>query len=97
MIFKKYSELPKNLFGILYWNIFSIYLLIFVFVGFLSLFGVKPIEFNGEPTYGILGLIVALLMAPFMALVTSFATWLLLVTGNFVLRVILKIKGDSPR
>jgi hypothetical protein len=87
MFLRKYVELPKNLFGLLYWNIFSIYLLIFIFVGLLSLFGVKPIEFNGEPTYGILGLIASLLMAPFIALVTTFATWLLLKVGNFILRL----------
>ena len=90
MVLKKYIELPKNLFGLLYWNIFSIYIVIFIFVGLLALFGVKPIEFNGEETYGFLGLIVALIMGPFMALVTAFATWLLLVVGNFILKIFIK-------
>jgi hypothetical protein len=90
MFLKKYIELPKNLFGLLYWNIFSIYIVIFIFVGLLALFGVKPIEFNGEETYGFLGLIVALIMGPFMALVTAFATWLLLIVGNFILKIFIK-------
>ena len=90
MFLKKYVELPKNLFGLLYWNIFSIYIVIFIFVGLLSLFGIKPVEFNGEETYGFLGLIVALLMAPFMALVTTFATWLLLIIGNFILKIFVR-------
>jgi hypothetical protein len=63
---------------------------IFIFVGLLALFGVKPIEFNGEETYGFLGLIVALIMGPFMALVTAFATWLLLIMGNFILKIFIK-------
>lgn len=90
MLLKKYIELPKNLFGLLYWNIFSIYVVIFIFVGLLALFGVKPVEFNGEETYGVLGLIVALIMGPFMALVTAFATWLLLIVGNFILRIFVR-------
>lgn len=90
MSLKKYVELPKNLFGLLYWNIFSIYTVIFIFVGLLSLFGVKPVEFNGEETYGFLGLIVALLMGPLMALVTAFATWVLLIIGNFILKIFIR-------
>jgi hypothetical protein len=87
---KKYRELPKNLFGLLFWNMFSVYMVIFIFVGLLALFGVKPMEFNGKPTYGILGLIVALIVGPFAALIWAFATWLLLITGNFILRVFVK-------
>lgn len=92
MFLKKYTKLPEGLFGLLYWNIFSIYLLIFIFLGLLSLFGIKPIEFNGEPTYGILGLITSLLMAPLIALVTAFATWILLMGGNFILKLFVKVR-----
>jgi hypothetical protein len=95
MSVRKYIDLPKNLFGLLYWNIFSIYFLIFICVGLLSLFHIRPIEFNGEETYGILGLIAALIMAPFMALVTAFATWLLLIVGNFILRNLIRSKGTN--
>jgi hypothetical protein len=90
MFMKKYIELPKNLFGLLYWNIFSIYMVIFILLGLLALFDVKPIDFNGKETYGFAGLIVSLIMAPFMALVTAFATWILLVLGNFILRIFVK-------
>jgi hypothetical protein len=93
MFLKKYSELPNNLFGLLYLNFFCIYILIFIFVGLLALFGVNPVDFNGEPTYGFLGLISSLIMAPLMALVTSFATWILLISGNFILKIFVKLKG----
>ena len=87
---QKFSKLPDNLFGLLYWNIFSVYAVIFICLGLLALLEVKAVEFNGEPTYGILGLVVSLIMAPLMALVTTFATWLLLIVGNFILRLFVK-------
>jgi len=89
--FEKYRKLPENFFGLLFWNIFSLYAVIFACLGLLALFGIKPIEFNDEPTYGIFGLMVSLLMAPLMALVTSSATWLLVVVGNFILKFLLKL------
>lgn len=95
MTLKNYTELPKNLFGLLYWNIFGVYFFIFFIIGLLSLMGVRPIEFNGQDTYGFLGLVVALVMGPFMALVTTFATWIILIVGNFVLKVFVKIKGGK--
>jgi len=94
MQLKNYTEFPKNLFGLLFWNIFSIYLLIFILVGILALLGIKPIEFNGEPTYGIWGLVTAILFAPLMSLVTAFATWILLIVGNFFLKLFAKLKSD---
>lgn len=95
MFLKKYADLPKNVFGMLFWNIFCIYIVIFTVVGLLALFNVRPIEFNGEPTYGIVGLITALLFAPLMALVTAFTTWLLLIAGNFILKTVVRIFGKS--
>lgn len=94
MFLKKYVQLPENLFGLLYWNILSIYIVGFIIAGLLSLFGIQPIEFNGEPKYGILGLVVALIMSPFMTLVTAFATWLLLIVGNFILKIFVKSEGS---
>lgn len=94
MFLKKYSELPKNLFGLIYWNMFCSYLLIFIIVGFLSLFGIEPVEFNGAPTYGILGFIVSLLFAPLIALVTAFTAWIFLMVGNFILKLITKLKNE---
>jgi len=94
MFLKKYVELPKNLFGLLYWNIFSIYILVFLCLGFLALFGIKPVEFNDEPTYGFLGLLISLIMGPFMSLVTAFTVWLLLVIGNIILKLFTKLKRD---
>lgn len=95
MRFIKYRQLPKNLFGLLYWNIFSCFVPIFIVLGLLSLFGIKPIEFNSEPTYGIVGLLTSLIMGPFMSLVTAFAVWILLTVGNIVLRVFVKKQIDS--
>jgi hypothetical protein len=95
MRFKEYRQLPKNLFGILYWNIFSCFVPIFIVLGLLSLFGIKPIEFDSKPTYGIVGLLTALIMGPFMSLVTAFAVWILLTVGNLVLRLFIKKKLDD--
>jgi hypothetical protein len=92
MFLKKYTELPNNLFGLLYWNIFGIYFLVFICLGLLAVFEIKPVEFNGEPTYGVVGLLVSLIMAPFMSLVTAFTVWLLLIVGNFILKIVTKLK-----
>lgn len=93
MELKKYKELPVNLFGLLFWNIFSLYGVVFVCLGFLALFGVKPVEFNGEPTYGFLGLIASLIMAPFMSLVTAFTVWILVVIGNLILKLFVRFRN----
>lgn len=63
----------------------------FVILGFLALFDLKPVEFNGEPTYGVLGLTVSLIMAPFMSLVSAFTVWVLLIIGNFILKLFVKL------
>ena len=90
MELKKYKELPSNLFGLLFWNIFFLYGPVFLCLGFLALFGVKPVEFNGEPTYGVWGLVMSLIMAPFMSLVTAFTIWILVIVGNFILKLIVR-------
>lgn len=90
MNLKKYKELPEGLFGKLFWNIFFAYLVIFLVLGLLSLTGIKPIEFNGEPTYGFMGLVSALLMAPLIALSTSFAIWLIMIFGNLIMKVFVR-------
>ena len=94
MFLRKYRQLPANLFGLLYWNLFGALMIISTFVGILSLLGVKPVEFNGEPTYGVAGFISSILLAPLMALVITIMTWLFLIAGNFLLRLFVKENQD---
>jgi len=91
MQFKKYSKLPDNFFKLVFWNTFPLYSAVFIVLGLLALFGIKPVEFNDEPTYGFIGLLVSLVMAPFMSLFTAFAVWILLFVGNFILRIFVKL------
>ena len=90
LFLKEHSNLPNGLFGKLFWNIFSTYLVIFLILGILSLLEIRPIDFNGEPTYGIMGLVSALLMAPLIALSTAFAIWLMVIFGNLVMKLFVK-------
>ncbi|GAA5040155.1 hypothetical protein GCM10011506_40320 [Marivirga lumbricoides] len=90
MKLNKYKDLPSGLFGKLFWNIFFAYLVLFLIVGLLSLFGIKSVSFNDEPTFGLMGLLSALLIAPLTALSTSFAIWLLMMIGNVVMKMFVK-------
>lgn len=94
MNFEKFSKLPDKLFGLLFWNIFAFYGVAFVCLGVLALFGVKPVEFNGEPVYGVWGFVLSIVMAPFIALVMAFAIWLLLIVGNFLLRLFIRARRN---
>ena len=52
-----YKHLPENLFGLIFWNVFLFLMPIFLVLGILALFGVRPIEFDDKPTYGILAIV----------------------------------------
>jgi hypothetical protein len=88
----EYKKLPTNLFGLIFWNILSLFLPIFIALGILALLGIKPVEFNDQPTYGIVGLITSLAMGPFMSFVTAFAIWSMLKVGNFIFKLFVKNK-----
>jgi hypothetical protein len=90
MNLSQYKKLPDNLFGLIFWNVFLFLMPIFLVLGILALVGVKPIEFNEEPTYGILGIVWAILLGPLMSLVTTLTIWIFLRIGNLVLRFIAK-------
>jgi len=95
MQLKKYVKPPEAFFGLIFWNTFFLYAPVFIVLGFLALFGVKPIEFNGEPTYGVVGLLVSLIMAPFVSFFTAFAVWILVMTGNLILKLFMRLTGKS--
>lgn len=90
MKLNKFKDLPSNFFGKIFWNIFFAYLVIFLVLGILALLEIRPIEFNGEPTYGFVGFISAILITPLIALPTSFTVWILMVFGNFIMRLFVK-------
>jgi hypothetical protein len=90
-----YKKLPESLFGLIFWNVFLFFMPIFLVLGILALTGIKPVEFNDKPTYGILGIVWVIVLGPLMSLVTSFAIWIFLTVGNWILRLILKIRKSE--
>ncbi|MBB2144004.1 hypothetical protein GM921_00775 [Pedobacter sp. LMG 31464] len=58
--------------------------------GILSLFNIVPVNFNGNPTYGFKGFIVAILFTPFIALMFSGLNWLFLNLGVLIYRLFSK-------
>ena len=90
-LIEKYSRKPENLFGILFVNFLFGYLPFALILGILTLFGVIPINFNGEETYGIEGLLVVIAFIPFVVFMLSFFTWLYFIIGNFFLNLFKKI------
>ena len=91
MKLSNYSKLPDKFFGLIFWNTLALYSVVFIILGILALLGIKPVEFNGEPTYGIVGLLLSLVMAPFVSFFTAFSVWILVIVGNFFLRIIIKM------
>lgn len=58
--------------------------------GILSLLNIFPIIFNGNPTYGIKGFLVALLLIPFVSLMFGCLNWAFLNLGVFFQRFFVK-------
>lgn len=59
-------------------------------IGALSLFNIVPVNFNGNPTYGIKGFVVAVLFSPFIALIFSGLNFIFLNFGILLCRLIKK-------
>jgi hypothetical protein len=90
-----YKKLPDNLFGLIFWNVFLFFMPIFIVLGILALVGIKPVDFNNKPTYGIWGIVWAIFLGPLMSFVTTLTIWIFLMIGNLVLRLILKAKKSG--
>jgi hypothetical protein len=88
---KQFSTLPDKLFGFLFWNIAFAILIIYLFNGLLSFFGYSTATFNEEPAFGLSGFLVNLIIAPLMALLITFIIWALILFGNLMLRIAIKI------
>jgi len=91
-IIEDYNKLPNNFFKLIFWNVFFAYLIIFFVSGLLALFQIRPITFNDEPTYGILGFLISMIMAPMISFVSAVAIWILLMMGNIIMKMVLKFK-----
>ena len=87
-IIKKYSEKPKNLFGLLFWNLLFAYSPLALLIGVLSLFEITPVNFNDQELYGIKGLVVSLLFIPFVAGILAGLIWLYYSIGNWIMRLL---------
>ena len=95
MNLSQYKKLPDNLFGLIFWNVFLFFMPIFLVLGVLALIGIKPVDFNDKPTYGILGMVWTVVLGPLMSLVTTLTIWIFLTIGNLILRLILKTKKSE--
>jgi len=87
----QYVVLPKNLFLLLFWNISFAFLIIFLLKGMLSFMDYSTVTFNEEPALGLTGFVVNIIIFPIMSLLTSFSLWLLILFGNFILKLVLRI------
>jgi hypothetical protein len=90
MNLSQYKKLPGNLFGLISWNVFLFFMPIFLVLGILAMVGIKPVDFNDKPTYGIWGVVWAVVLGPLMSLVTTLTIWIFLKIGNLILRLLLK-------
>ncbi|EZH73167.1 hypothetical protein ATO12_19365 [Aquimarina atlantica] len=86
-ILEKYSEKPKNLFGLLFMNFLFGYAPLALLLGILSLLDIVPVNFNGEATYGIKGFIIMILFIPFVAFLFAFFMWVYFLIGNFFMKL----------
>lgn len=70
-----------------------------ILAGFLALFDIAPIQFNGEPTHGLKAFIVCILFTPLWTVLMSGLTWMALNVGQWFhilfLRVIKKENEQS--
>ena len=90
-LIEKYSELPKDS---LKWILVTFtfgYLPFLLIEVILTLLNVFPVNFNNQATYGITGAIVAICFAPFIIFFLAILTWLYLLWGNIILKLIKKI------
>lgn len=73
---QEYHSLKKFFLG------FSLgFLPVAILIGLLSLLEIVPVNFNGKPYYGILGLIISVCMFAFISIVFSLMCFLILNTG----------------
>lgn len=87
-ISKNNAEVPKGFFKKLFWNFLFGQLLFSLLFGLLSLFGIFPIDFNDQPTYGVKGFLVAIFFAPLIALTFAVSAWVYFMLGNIILKKI---------
>lgn len=91
MILAKFSEKPKNLFSLLFWNFVFAFLPFNLFAGVLVLLFRLPINVNEEPTYGLPAFITVILLVPVVALGLAIMVWIYYSIGNFFLRLFIRL------
>jgi hypothetical protein len=68
--------------------------------GFLSLFHIMPMYFNGQGFYGLMGFLISLLCVPFFGVIMASLNWLALNFGQFLYNCILRLSknhSDKPQ
>ena len=81
----------KEFFFFLLKGVAGFYIPTTIFLAFFTLFGVIPINFNGEQYYGMAGFIFHLLFSPFMILVLTISMWVPLFFGIKMSSLFLKL------
>lgn len=76
----KYKDLPKNLFGLLFWNMF------------FAFFVLSTVHFNGEPAYGMTAFIINLTISPLMSLMFTVLIWLAIKFGNLSIKLFINLQ-----
>lgn len=76
---------PSTLFRIILRGCFSFFGPIGILVSFLVLAGFQSVQFNDQPTYGVLGFFIALIMyVGFIPIAVTVMSWIVLSSGFWV-------------
>ena len=91
MLIEKFKKKPDMLFVSMFWNMVFAFLPFNIFAGILAMVFKVPINVNGEPTHGIEGFLVVILMAPLSALALATIVWVCYSIGNYFLRFFIRL------
>lgn len=91
MFLKKYNELPKKLFGIIFWNMFFFLLFAICIRGILIITGNADLGIKGVDMSITENFIYNILTLPIFSFLVSGLIWLFLIVGNVFLRLFIRI------
>ena len=80
----------KQLFKLLLWGYTAAYIPFGIIGGLLVVLEVVPVNFNGEPYIGFMGLFISILYFFFGVIILTVTNWLALAFGLFIIKYIRK-------
>jgi len=95
----EFVDIKKGkLFNIILFGYIGFSIPIGIIFGLLTLFGLIPININGMEFYGITGFLFQLFFMPFLALIFTIPTWIIISAGLIILRTGKNlISEDAPK